>query len=158
MLRLSRNRNPIPWDFYRFGNYLLALAVLHDPLACRLFPHHLAPRFQSLSLPFRFHQSASPVLQYVSLLAGIISIRPSAFVEGGVLETPAHPKLFQGITTALVGCRSISFGRCARLLTVPPYSIFAGLLHCFRLFPSVFLAPCGSPARNQSILPLSTIL
>jgi hypothetical protein len=55
----------------RFGNYLLALAVLHDPISCRLFPHHLALRFQSLSLPFRFRQPASPVLQYVSLLAGI---------------------------------------------------------------------------------------
>ena len=62
--------------------------------------------------------------------------------------------------------RSVVVGRCARLLAIPLISNFAGLLHCFRLFPSVFLAlcgspapaPCGSPARNQSIFPLSTIL
>ena len=52
---------------YRFGNYLAPPVVLTDwlpslstPSACR-----------SISMPFRFHHPASPVLQYVSLLTGI---------------------------------------------------------------------------------------
>ena len=48
----------------RFGNYLLALAVLHDPLSCRLFPHHLALRFQSLSLPFQLRALHDPLRDY----------------------------------------------------------------------------------------------
>lgn len=52
---------------YRFGNYLVPPVVLTDWLPSLSTPSAL----RSLSLPFRFRHPASPVLQYVSLLAGI---------------------------------------------------------------------------------------
>ena len=43
---------------------------------------------------------------YSAYLPGLLAARPSAFVEGGGVEPPAHPRLFD-VTAAVVGCRSI---------------------------------------------------
>ena len=82
-------------------------------------------------------QSALPphAPSILSLLTGIASARPSALVEGGGLEPPAHPRLFgespplwsDAVAFISVGVRDYS-----------PYFQVAGLLHRFRLFPSLY--------------------
>ena len=66
MLLCHSNRNPSRGSC-RFGNYLVPPVVLTDCLPSLSTPSAL----RSLSLPFRFNHPVSPVLQYVSLLAGI---------------------------------------------------------------------------------------
>ena len=60
------------------------LPSLSTPSACR-----------SLSMPFRSGLSPSPCSINHAYLPGLLSARPSAFVEGGGVEPPAHPKLFR---------------------------------------------------------------
>ena len=81
----NSNRNPSRGSC-RFGNYLAPPVVLTDWLPSLSTPSAL----RSLSLPFRFRQPASPVFNMLAYLPGLHAARPSAFVEGGGLEPPAH--------------------------------------------------------------------
>ena len=84
------------------------------PLSCRLFPLALQLglfrcrfssglctslatfRWVTVSSPIRLtrHPSCHCVFSIFSLLAGIATARPSAFVEGDGVEPSAHPRLF----------------------------------------------------------------
>ena len=70
------------------------------------------------------------------------------FVEGGVLETPAHPKLFR--ESPLCTTMSQTF---PLFPTLPACSIVSGFF-----LPSFLRLAVHPQGRNQSIFPLSTIL
>ena len=117
-------------------------AVLTDWLPSLSTPSAL----RSLSLPFQLMALHDPFgllattlaivySVYSAYLPGLHAARPSAFVEGGGLEPPAHPKLFgesppRGRTAVAfisVGVRGLNHSPYSNLAGLHPYSGFSFL-------------------------------
>ena len=102
-----------------------------------LLQHVITPSVFTLR-PFALYLSSWRVLVAYAFRTSLgIKLRPVFIIDCGRwrTRTSSSSQALRRITAALVGCRSIYFGRCARL-----FSLFqvAGLLHRFRLFPSLY--------------------
>ena len=102
-----------------------------------LLQHVITPSVFTLR-PFALYLSSWRVLVAYAFRTSLgIKLRPVFIIDCGRwrTRTSSSSQALRRITAGLVGCRSIYFGRCARL-----FSLFqvAGLLHRFRLFPSLY--------------------
>jgi hypothetical protein len=114
MLLCHSNRHAPTRGALRFGTYLVASSCTHGLVTVSFHSFCIEVSFAAVSAQ-GFARPLAGLLAthlaivysvYSAYLPGLHAARPSAFVEGGGLEPPAHPRLFD-VTAAVVGCRSI---------------------------------------------------
>ena len=144
MLPCHSNRHAPTRDACRFGTYLVASGCTYGLFTVSFHSFCIEVSFDAVSAQ-SFARPLAGLLAthlaivysvYSAYLPGLHSARPSAFVEGGGVEPPAHPKLF-GDSPPRGRTAVAFFGRCARLKPFPLFQScrFAPL---FRLFLPLF--------------------
>ena len=131
---------------------------------------------RSLSLPFQLMALHDPFgllattlaivySVYSAYLPGLLSARPSAFVEGGGVEPPAHPKLFgdsppRGITAVAFirsVCEALNHSPYSNLAGLHPYSGFS-FLYSLCLYGTATLILTASCWSSLTTMHLSFII
>ena len=159
MLLCHSNRHAPTRDACRFGTYLISSGCTYGLVTVSFHSFCIEVSFDAVSAQ-SFARPLAGLLAthlaivysvYSAYLPGLLAARPSAFVEGGGVEPPAHPKLF-GDSSTRDRTAVAFFGRCARLLIIPLIPILP-VCPLIPAFPSLFcMSLCHSDLTPDRLL------
>ena len=134
MLLCQSNRHAPTRGALRFGTYLVSSGCTYGLVTVSFHSICVEVSFAAVSAQ-SFARPLAGLLAthlaivysvYSAYLPGLLAARPSAFVEGGGLEPPAHPKLFG--ESPPMGRTAVAFFRSVcEAFNHSPYSNLAGL-------------------------------